>query len=172
MILDCGCPSAWPDWHDEDVDLSGHFVHRVAVPMLLHMPIGYDAQRQRQQLNIGRLGLTERWPGLTLVRTSAFRGELIRLLEEATSPSHLVAWLPRPYPVYAWLHKGTMQTLRPALRDIQSRLLDAGRMPREVLIAHLTCARCADAHGGDRILLLRHWQESRRLARRRHRASG
>lgn len=171
MMLECGCPSTWPDWHEQDVDLSGHCIHRVRVPMLLHMPIGYDAQRRRQQGNVDNLGLKEKWPGLALVRTGMFRGDLIRLLENTQSPSHLVGWLPRPYQVYAWLHQGNLHTLRPALRDIQSRLLDAGKMPRELLIGHLTCSRCAEARGGEKILLLRHWRESRTLAGRRQPAA-
>jgi hypothetical protein len=96
-----------------------------------------------------------------------FRGTLIRLLENTQSPSHLVGWLPRPYQVYAWLHQGSLSSLRPVLREIQSNLLDAGKMPRELLLGHLTCSRCAEKRGGEKILLLRHWRESKMLAKRR-----
>jgi hypothetical protein len=167
MILECGCPSTHPDWHDEDIDLGGRCIHRVAVPMLLHMPIGYDVQLRRQQENLQRLGLQETWPGLALVRTGMLRGSLTRLLENARSPSHQVSWLPHPYQVRAHLHHGGLGTLRQVVRDMQAHLLDAGRMPRELLLAHLTCTRCAESRGGEKILLLRHWRESRILQKRR-----
>lgn len=171
MILECGCPSAYPDWHGQDIDLGGRCIHRVSVPMLLHMPIGYDAQVRRQQENLDRLGLRETWPGLALVRTGMLRGNIIRLLENAQSPSHHVSWLPRPYQVRAHLHNGGLGSLRPVLRDMQARLLDEGRMPGELLLGHLTCARCAEQRGGEKILLLRRWRESATLLKRRRNAA-
>lgn len=172
MILECGCPSTYPDWHQQDVDLGGRCIHQVSVPMLLHMPIGYDAQLRRQQDNIDRLGLEETWPGLALVRTGMLRGNITRLLENTESPSHHVSWLPRPYQVYAHLHHGGLGSVRPALRDMQARLLDTGRMPGELLLGHLTCTRCADQRGGEKILLLRQWRESAVLRKRREKTTG
>jgi hypothetical protein len=166
MLLECGCPSAYPSWHDQDVDLEGSCIYQEAVPMFLHMPIAYELHAQRQQANLERLGLRERWPGLVLIRTGLFRGLMIRLIEEASSLSRRVTHLPAPYRVRAHLHQGGIGTIRQPVRDIQADLLAHGCMPKELLLCHLTCPRCADRRGGEKILLLRHWKQSPRLQRK------
>ncbi len=172
-MLECGCPENYPeDWSGRDVDLGGQFIHRIRIPTPIHMPLAFEAYLQRQQRSLLELGLPERWPGLALVETGLWRGSLTRLLDvDEGPPSHLVSYLPRPYPVRALVHDGDVGTLRPSLRRLQQGLLDEGRMPRTLYLCHLTCPRCRDDRGGDRILLLRHWRESEtlagRLARRR-----
>jgi hypothetical protein len=46
------------------------------------------------------------------------------------------------------------------------QLLDSGRMPKEMYLAYLTCPACSEERGGDRILLLRRWRASGRLAKK------
>lgn len=166
MSAECGCPAAYPDWQDEDIDLGGWCIYRTPIPSFLHMPIAYELQLQRQQENLRQLGLRERWPGLAFIRTGMFGGSMLRLIEETPSLSRHVSHLPGPYWIRVHLHHGGVGSLRPAVRDMQAFLLDHGRMPKELWLAHLTCPRCAEARGGEKILLLRHWQVSPRLGRR------
>lgn len=166
MMLACGCPADYPDWDGQDVDLGGHCVHELAIPMFLHMPFAYEMYIQRQQQTIGELQLVERWPGLVLTRTGVLRGRLLRLLEHTGSPARQVRFLPRPFNVRGIMHYGNVSTIRDSVRKIQMGLLDTGRMPKELYLCHLTCPRCAAERGGDRILLLRRWAESATLKRR------
>ncbi len=166
-ILPCGCPAAWPSWAGGDVDLGGQPVHVQPLRTLLWMPMGYQAFRMRQQRELELLELEEPWPGLTLVRMGPFRGQLLRLLREADSPSRRVQHLPAPFRLRARLHRGGMATLRQAVQALQRELLEAGRMPKELYLAHLSCPRCQEAKGGELILLLRRWEDSPRLRRRR-----
>ena len=167
-MLDCGCPEDYPDdWSGRDIDLGGHFIHRITIPTPVHMPLAFEAYLQKQHRSLTELGLRERWPGLALVETGLWRGSLTRLLDvEEGPPSRLVSYLPSPYNVRALLHHGNVGTLRPSLRRLQQDLLDEGRMPKTLYLCHLTCPHCSGARGGDRILLLRHWRESPALARR------
>ncbi len=168
MIRDCGCPDDYPqDWSGNDIDLGGQFIHRLPIPTPLHMPLAFEVYLQRQQRSILDLDLRERWPGMVLVQTGLWRGAITRLLDDdEASPSHLVSYLPTPYPVRALLHQGNVSTIRPSLRQLQQGLLDSGRMPGALYLSHLTCPRCSEERGGERILLLRHWQESPLLAKR------
>jgi len=166
MLLECGCPSTYPAWHDQDVDLSGFCIYQNPIPTFLHMPIAYELQLQRQQSALQRLELRERWPGLALIRTGMFRGTMTRLLEDASSLSRHVTHLPNPYWVRAHLHRGDIGTLRRTARDMQGLLLESGRMPKELFLCHLTCPRCAARRDGEKMLVLRHWKESPRLQRR------
>jgi len=163
MLLECGCPSTYPAWHDQDVNLGGHCIYRVPIPTFLHMPIAFELQLQRQQAALQQLGLRERWPGFALVRTGMFGGTAVRLIEDTSSLSRHVSHFPIPYWLRAHLHPGGIGTLRPAVREMQAYLLDHGRMPRDLYLSHLTCPRCADERGGEKILLLRHWTESAKL---------
>jgi len=168
MILECGCPGEFPaEWDRKDIDLGDYCIHRLPVPMLVHMPLAFEVYVQRQQRMIDGLGLHERWPGLVLTRTGMLRGTITRLLEDAQSLSRHVRTLPSPYHVRAVLHRGNVSTIRPALRELQMSLLDGGRMPKELYLCHLTCPRCSARRGGDQILLLRHWQPSAMLEKRR-----
>ena len=124
MILDCGCPSDYPHWHDEDVDLSHHAAHILPIATFLHMPLAYDTYRQRQQQEIEQLELHERWPGFTLTRTGVLRGKCIRLLEDDESPSRHFTHLDSNFQCHAWLHPGGIGTIRNSIREQQMKLLD------------------------------------------------
>jgi hypothetical protein len=45
-------------------------------------------------------------------------------------------------------------------------LLDSGDLPKEIYLSYLTCPRCSEERGGERILLLRRWKASNRLSRK------
>ena len=166
MTLLCGCPERFPEWDDQDIDLGGTLVHRLPIPMLMHMPLAYGFYVGRQQQMINQLGLAERRPGLLLTRTGFFRGSITRLLENARSPARNLHVLPRPYWVYAVLHHGNLSTGHKVIQQMQARIVDAGRRPRELYLGYLTCPQCAEERGGEKILFLRHWQESAFLQRR------
>lgn len=163
MILDCGCPGDYPDWHDQDIDLSHHAVHMLPIATFLHMPLAYDVYRQRQQKEIEQLELHERWPGFTLTRTGLLRGRAIRLLKDSESPSRHFSHLDGNFQCHALLHHGGIGTMRSSMREQQMKLLDSGRMPREIYLSYLTCPRCNEERGGEKILLLRRWQQNKRL---------
>ncbi|MBI3343575.1 MAG: hypothetical protein HY028_01645 [Gammaproteobacteria bacterium] len=166
MRLECNCPGSFPGWHDQDINLAGQLVHTVSAPMFLHMPMGYELQVKRQQQTLERLNLTERWPGLVLMRTGLLRGKLLRLLEPATSPARGLEYLPNPFQVRGFLHEGGIGSLALSVRRMQSALVQSGKRPLELYLSHLTCPRCAAARGGEKILLLRHWVESPALLKR------
>jgi Bacterial hydrolase len=166
MILECGCPSQYPPWHNEDVDLGGHSVHTMPIPTPLHMPVGYEIYRGRQQRSLDELQLKEPWPGLILTRTGLLRGSIMHLLEEANSLSRHVKRLPYPFSLRAFLHHGNLATARKAITDMQMSLFDAGHRPRELYLCYLTCPRCSEQRGGEKMLLLRRWEKSERLAKR------
>ena len=164
----CLCPTDYPAWDDQDVDLSGACVHRQRIKTFFSMPIAYDMYAARQRQELAALELKERWPGFTLTRIGGFSGEILALLEDEThSPSRQVQHLPGPFRVRGLLHNGGIGTIRESYLDLQRALLEDGRMPKELYMAYLTCPACAEAKGGDKILLLRRWVESPRLARRR-----
>ncbi len=166
MILDCGCPGVYPDWQDQDIDLAHHAAHTLPIASFLYMPLAYDTYRQRQQLGIEQLELEERWPGFALSRTGLFGGRLIRLLKDGQSPSRHVGNLPARFQLNVRMHAGGIGTVRDTVRRQQMDLLDSGRMPKEIYMAYLTCPRCAEARGGERIMVLRRWEERPRLKRR------
>lgn len=170
MILECGCPQDYPDWHDRDIDLSLHAAHVLPIASFLHMPLAYESYRQRQQDEITQLELHETWPGFTLTRTGLLRGRLIRLLEDSTSPSRHFRHLDAHFQCRGLLHQGGIGTIRDSVRQQQMQLLDAGRMPGELYLSYLTCPRCSEARGGERILLVRRWKPSKVLARKTGRA--
>jgi hypothetical protein len=164
MILDCGCPSDYPHWHDQDVDLSNHAAHILPIATFLHMPLAYDSYRQRQQREIEQLELDEPWPGFTLTRTGLLRGRSIRLVEDTTSPSRHFTHLDGNFQCFGFLHAGGIGTIRGSVREQQMKLLDSGRMPKEIYLSYLTCPRCSEQRGGDKILLLRRWRSNQRLS--------
>lgn len=167
MSLSCACPEHYPDWDGKDIDLGGHCVHILSIPMFLHMPLSYEVYLKRQYHDIHGLQLTEPWPNLVLTRTGMFRGSIMRLLENASSPSHRIHYLPNPFRLRAMLHVGDIGTTRNSLRQIQMELLDNGKLPKELYISYLTCPLCRDKRGGNMILLLRRWEESTLLMKRR-----
>lgn len=166
MTLDCGCPPEYPEWHDTDIDLGGYRVHTLPIPMFFHMPLAYEAYLQRQQQAIDALQLKEPWPRLILTRPGLLRGSITRLLEDTTSLSRHVSNLPTPYHVRAVLHHGNVSMLSRPVREMQMALMEKGRIPKELYLCHLTCPRCSDERGGDKILVLRHWRASPTLSRR------
>ena len=166
MILDCGCPGNYPDWDGQDVDLSHRAAHVLPIATFLHMPLSYESYRQRQQTELEQLELEESWPGFTLTRTGLFRGQLIRLLESKESLSRHFTRLDANFRVQGLMHKGGIGTVRNSVREQQMTLLDSGRMPKEIYLSYLTCPRCCDDRGGERILLLRRWKASNRLAKK------
>jgi len=164
MILECGCPGEYPDWHRQKIDLSHHAAHVLPIASFLHMPLAYETYRQRQQQEIDQLELQERWPGFTLTRTGLLRGEIIRLLETGDSPSRHFRVLETNFNLQGYLHEGGIGTVRKSIGEQQKQILDNGDIPRELYLSYLTCPRCSDERGGDRILLLRRWRASKRLA--------
>lgn len=166
MTLVCGCPEHFPAWDNEDIDLGGTLIHTLPIPMIMHMPLAYGLYTGRQGYMLGQLGLKERWPGLLLTRTGFFRGSITRLLENARSPARHLHVLPRPYWVYGVLHHGNLSTGHKVIQQMQAHIVDAGRRPRELYLGYLTCPKCAEQKGGEKILLLRHWEESAFLQRR------
>lgn len=166
MILDCGCPGEYPDWHGQKIDLSHHAAHVLPIATFLHMPLAYETYRQRQQLEIEQLELQERWPGFALTRTGVLRGEIIRLIEGTASPSRHFKHLDGDFHLHGYMHEGGIGTIRNSLREQQRQLLDNGDVPREMYLSYLTCPRCCEDRGGERILLLRRWKASSRLINR------
>jgi len=166
-MMDCGCPSEYPQWDGEDVDLGAWLVHEQPVPMFLHMPIGYEACLDRQHKDIKRLHLNERWPGFVLTQSAAFRGRILCPLSESTSPARRTLRLTNPFYVRSKLIHGDIGGgIRGAVQTMQSGLLDEGKMPKELFLCYLTCPRCRDERGGIKIMLLRRWVKSKKLQER------
>ena len=65
-----------------------------------------------------------------------------------------------------WIDAAGISQPPQAPRQQQMTLLDKGRMPKELYLAYLTCPRCAEQRGGEKILVLRRWKENARLASR------
>lgn len=166
MTNQCLCPTEYPQWHEHDLDFSGKPVHALNLPCFLFMPLSYEHHVQRQQHDIKQLELEEEWPQLVLTRTGLLRGEILRLLKSGDSPSRFVRHLEGSFQLRGYLHKGGIGTIKQSTRELQMQLFDLGRMPKELYLCYLTCPICADEKGGDKILLLRRWKESRTLARR------
>lgn len=164
MMLDCGCPSEFPNWSNQDVDLGGQCTLRLSIPTLFHMPLAYEAYMRRQQQEVERGELKEKWPGFVITQTGLLGGAIYRPLEKGDSPSHHIHYLPRPFHVHGLLHHGDIGTIRKATQQLQSDIVDAGHMPKEMYLCYLTCPKCAEERGGSKILLLRRWEASARLA--------
>lgn len=166
MMLECGCPGEYPDWHGQTVDLGLHAAHILPIATFLHMPLSYETYRQRQQMEIEQLELKESWPGFALTRTGILRGQLIRLLENTKSLSRHFKNLDADFQLHGFMHEGGIGTIRKSIREQQMTILDKGDMPKEIYLSYLTCPRCCDERGGERILLLRRLKTSKRLARK------
>ena len=162
----CFCPSHHPDWHEQDVDLSGHAAHILPIAALMKMPLSYGTYLQKQQYQIEELELTESWPGLVLTQTSMWGGKIIRLLESSQSPSRFVTNLENDFEIRGFLHPGGIGTIRDSMRKLQNSLFDMGRMPGDLYLCYLTCPECEQRKGGDKILLLRRWKASATLEKR------
>lgn len=167
----CGCPDHFPAWHLQDIDLSGQPNHRLKIAAFFFMPLSYDSYRQRQQRDIDQLELQEVWPGMTLTRITFMGGSIQRVLSSGASPSRFIHYFDTPFRLHAYLHPGDMGTLKDSVRALQNRLFDQGRMPKELYLCYLTCPRCRERKGGDKILLLRRYIESKTLQNRLRRVS-
>jgi hypothetical protein len=166
MTLSCHCPTSFPDWHEQDIDLGNMPTHTLPVTSFFFMPLALDNYLNRQQRDIDQLELQEQWPDLVLTRTGLFRGEIIRVLKSGDSPSRFIRYLPTDFRLRGFLHEGGIGTVRNSTRRLQATLFDMGRMPKELYLCYLTCPVCSEKKGGDKILLLRRWQESATLSRR------
>jgi hypothetical protein len=165
--LPCGCPQHYPkEWDGQDVDIGGWLVHTQPAPMLLHFPIAFDLYRKRQDEDITRLGLKERWPGFALTLSAAFRGKHLRLLEEEECAARRVNHLPSPFRLRVAMHRGDIGSVKPVIRNMQTELIQEGRMPHELFLAYLTCPLCSDDRGGNRMMVLRRWKPSKKLKER------
>ncbi|ALP51743.1 hypothetical protein Tel_00515 [Candidatus Tenderia electrophaga] len=166
MTLECGCPEHFPDWDNEDVDLGGAAMLELPIPSFLHMPMGYEVYLGRARHLVSQLELEPRWPDFYLTRTGWLRGRILAPLSSADSPSRHVKRLPYPFQLRGKLHQGDIGTIKNSVREMQAKLLDAGRMPKELYLSYLTCPLCQEQRGGAKILLLRRWEQSGRLSKR------
>lgn len=162
----CHCPSTYPDWHEKDINLGGKPTHTLPIASFIFMPLSLDSYLNRQQTDIDQLELEEEWPDLVLTRTGMLRGEIMRILKKGDSPSRFIRYLPSDFNLHGFLHHGGIGTLKKSTRELQAKLFDMGRMPKELYLCYLTCPICSERKGGDKILLLRRWQPSSTLTRR------
>lgn len=166
MRLECGCPSEWPNWDGKDINLAEWQVHEQNVPMLIHMPIGFEACLDRQHEDIQKLELEEEWPGFVLAKTGMFSGRIYALLKAGHSPARKITRFDNPFNVRVKLFKGEITQIKTAIRELQSELFDEGKRPAELFLSYLTCPRCKDERGGTQILIIRHWIDSPKLKAR------
>lgn len=167
-MSDCYCPQDIPDLHQKDLDLSGAAVHKLPVAAFFFMPLSYHTYAEKQRQAVIDLDLQERWPGLILSHTGMLRGSIMRVLNQADSPSRFVTTLPPDFQFQAYLHKGGIGSIKTSIRALQNQIFDRGRMPKELYLSYLTCPRCETAKGGEQILLLRRFTESSTLKHRLH----
>lgn len=162
----CHCPEQYPAWDEQEVDLGRHCVHTMSIPTFVHMPIALELYRQKQHDEIQNHELAEPWPDFALIRTGMFGGKIMRLLNDVTSPSRHVSFLPRPFQVRGKLHHGDIGTVRLSLGEMQMGMVERGCRPKELYLGYLTCPRCEERKGGPKILLVRRWEESAGLKKR------
>lgn len=170
MTLACGCPEHFPDWDNQDVDLGGNPALELKIGTFLHMPMGFDVYLGRVRHLIAELELEERWPGFRLTQTGWIKGRILSPLVKGDSPSRYVIHLESPFNLRGKLHKGDIGSIKSSVREMQSELLDAGRMPKELYLSYLTCPNCQEERGGAMIMLLRRWEHSARLSKRVNKA--
>jgi len=166
MSESCLCPDVYPDWHEQDIDLAGMPAHILPTTAFFYMPLSYDLYLRNQQTDIEELELQEKWPRFVISRAGFLRGKLIRLLNTETSPSRRFVNLEANYHVHGYLHDGGIGTINKGTRQLQNKMFDMGRMPKELYLCYLSCPRCEEKKGGDKILLLRRWVESKTLTKR------
>ena len=166
QTLECGCPEDFPDWDNKDIDLGGQAMLELPIATFLHMPMGYEVYLGRVRHLITQLELEPIWPGFAMTKTGWLRGHILCPLKSGDSPSRHVTHMPSPFQLRGKLHKGDIGTIKNSVREMQSELLDAGRMPKELYLSYLTCPNCEEQRGGAMILLTRRWQQSGRLSKR------
>ncbi|MDQ6960015.1 MAG: hypothetical protein Q9M27_03210, partial [Mariprofundaceae bacterium] len=96
--------------------------------------------------------------------SAAFRGSLLRLLDDEYCPARRVRHLSNPFRLRVALHHGDIGSMRSLLRNMQGRLIHSGRKPLEIYLAYLTCPICAEQRGGSKIMLFRHWIASKKIS--------
>ena len=166
QTYDCGCPKHFPDWDGQDINLGGQAMLALPMPTFLHMPTGYEVYMGRARHLITELELKPLWPGFALTQTGWLRGRILTPIENTTSPSRHVVHMENPLNVRAKLHEGGIGTIKNSVREMQSNLLDLGRMPKDLYLSYLTCPNCEEKQGGPKILLTRRWEQSARLSKR------
>lgn len=164
--LPCGCPEDIPDWDGRDVDLGGQPMLELKIGTFLHMPMGFDIYLGRVRHLVKELELEEQWPGFRLSQTGWFTGRILSPLLKGDSPSRHVIHIPSPFQMRGKLHKGDIGNIKKTVRDMQSELLDAGRMPKDLFLSYLTCPVCEEERGGTKIMIMRRWEASARLSKR------
>ena len=150
----------------QDIDLSGLPIHNMKIAAFLFMPLSYDSYARRQQQDIEQLEIQEMYPGLTLTRTKLWGGTIQRIIKSGESPSRFIGYFNSAFHLHGFLHQGGIGTIKESIRALQNRLFDQGRMPKELYLCYLTCPICSEEKGGDKILLLRHFTESKTLQNR------
>lgn len=163
----CACPETYPDWDGKTLELGGSCIHEMKIAAFFHMPIAYDMYVSKQAANLDHLELTEKWPGVILTKTGMFGGKIIRLLEDADSPSRLVRYIPGSFWVKCKLHHGGIGTVPKAVHKMQIEMVEQGCMPKEFYLVHLTCPLCMERKGGeDKILIVRRFVANKRIQER------
>ncbi len=163
--LPCPCPEEYPDWDGKSINLGGHCVHEMKISCYFHMPVAYDMYVLKQAENLQHLDLVEKWPGLILTKTGMFGGKVMRLLEDAQSPSRLVKYIAGDFHVMAQMHRGGIGTVPKAAHKMQIAMMEKGCMPKELYLIHLTCDECWERKGGDKILIVRRYVANTRIQR-------
>ena len=162
----CPCPETYPDWNGKTINLGGWCVHEMKIASFFHMPIAYDMYVSKQAANIDHLEVTEKWPGFLMTKTGMWGGRIMRLLEDSDSPSRLVHYLPEPFYVQVKLHDGGVGTVAKAVHQMQIDMIEQGRIPKDLYLAHLTCPFCCEKKGGDKIMILRKFSANERIITR------
>ena len=159
----CPCPETYPDWDGKSINLSGYCVHEMKIASFFHMPMAYDMYVSKQAENIQHLELTEKWPGFILTKTGMFGGKILRILEDAQSPSRLVHYIAGDFLLMAELHHGGIGSTPKAAHKMQQAMIEKGCMPKELYLVHLTCDECCERKGGDKVLMLRRYTANKRV---------
>jgi len=159
----CPCPEKYPDWDGKTMNLGGYCVHEMKIASFFHMPMAYDMYVSKQAANVDHLELTEKWPGFLMTKTGMWGGKIMRLLEDSDSPSRLVKYLSDPFYVQVKLHDGGVGSVPKAVHKMQIEMVEKGRVPKDLYLAHLTCPMCCDRKGGDKIMILRKFNANERM---------
>lgn len=159
----CPCPEEYPDWDGKTINLGGCCVHEMKIASFFHMPMAYDMYVSKQAANVEHLGLVEKWPGFLMTKTGMWGGRIMRLLEDSESPSRLVHYLPEPFIVEVKLHNGGVGSVPKAVHKMQIEMVEKGRMPKDLYLAHLTCPYCEERKQGDKIMILRKFTANERV---------
>ncbi len=166
-LQECACPDTYPDWDGKTLDLGGSCIHEMKIASFFHMPVAYDMYVSKQAANIHHLGLVEKWPRFVLTKTGMWGGKIICLVEDSSSPSRLVNFIPGSFWVKAQMHHGGIGSIHKVVHKMQIAMIEEGCMPKEFYLAHLTCSFCVERKGGeDKILIVRRFVPNKRIQER------